>query len=90
MRPVEFLADMVPMVRYHHAHWDGSGFPAGVEGEQIPLGARVIAVADAFEAMTSERPHRPAMSRDDALNEVMVQSKKQFDPKLVAIAHVMV
>ncbi len=90
MRPIEFLAPIVPMVRYHHANWDGSGFPPGIEGEQIPLGARVIHLADAFEAMCAERPHRPAMSREEALNEVLKQSKKQFDPQLVAVAHVLV
>ncbi|NUP98848.1 MAG: HD domain-containing protein [Armatimonadetes bacterium] len=89
MRPIEFLAEIVPMVRCHHAHWDGSGFPPGLEGEQIPIGARIIHLADAYEAMCSERPHRPAMSRDEALNEIQKQSKKQFDPGLVAIAHVL-
>lgn len=90
MRPIEFLAPMVPMVRYHHAHWDGSGYPPGIEREQIPLGARIIAVADAFEAMCAERPHRPAMSRDDALAEVLRQAGKQFDPDVVKVAHVLV
>lgn len=90
MRPIEFLAPIVPMVRYHHAHWDGSGFPPGIEGEQIPLGARIIHMADAFVAMCSERPHRPAMTPQEALNEVLKQSNKQFDPKLVQVAHVMV
>ncbi|MCC7491938.1 MAG: HD domain-containing protein [Fimbriimonadaceae bacterium] len=90
MRPIEFLAQIVPMVRCHHAHWDGSGFPPGLEGEQIPIGARIIAMADAFEAMCSERPHRPAMTRQEALGEIQKQAKKQFDPKLVAIANVLV
>lgn len=89
MRPIEFLAPIVPMVRCHHAHWDGSGFPAGLEGEQIPLGARVILLADAFEAMCSERPHRPAMSTDEALTEIQKQSGKQFDPQLVIVSSVL-
>ncbi len=90
MRPIEFLAPVVPMVRFHHAHWDGSGYPPGVEGEQIPLGARIIHLADAFEAMISERPHRPAMTPDEALGEIQRQAGKQFDPDLARIANVMV
>lgn len=90
IRPIEFLSPIVPMIRCHHANWDGSGFPPGLEGEQIPLGARVIHIADAFEAMCSERPHRPAMARDEALLEVQKQSGKQFDPDLVKLAHVLV
>ncbi|MBI2297528.1 MAG: HD domain-containing protein [Armatimonadetes bacterium] len=90
MRPIEFLAEMVPMVRYHHAHWDGGGYPAGIEGEQIPLGARIIAVADAFEAMCGERPHRAAMPRDEAHLELQKQSGKQFDPAVVKVAFALV
>jgi len=90
MRPIDFLSPIVPMVRCHHAHWDGSGFPPGVEGEQIPLGARVIAMADAFEAMCSDRPHRAALSKEDALQEIMKQSGKQFDPGLVVLAQVLI
>lgn len=90
MRPIEFLAPLVPMVRYHHAHWDGSGYPPAVEGDQIPLGARIIHIADAFEAMCAERPHRPAMPRGDALSEIQRQAGKQFDPEIVKIAHVLV
>lgn len=90
LRPIEFLATLVPMIRCHHAHFDGSGFPPGIEGEQIPLGARILHVADAFEAMCSERPHRPAMTRDEALLELQKQSGKMFDPDLVKVSHVLV
>lgn len=90
MKPIEFLAPLVPMVRFHHAHWDGTGYPPGVEGENIPLGARIIHLADAYEAMLSDRPHRPAIKPDEALAEIQRQSGKQFDPQLARIANVMV
>lgn len=89
MRPMDFLAAIAPMVRYHHANWNGSGYPAGVEGDQIPLGARIIRLADAYEAMISPRPQRAAMSRDDALAEIQKDSGTAFDPSLVRIAHVL-
>jgi len=89
IKPVEFLAPIVPMVRFHHANWDGTGYPSGVGGEQIPFGARVIRVADAFEAMMSVRPHRPAMSRDEALTELARDAGKAFDPNLIKFAGAM-
>ena len=70
---------------YHHERWDGTGYPTGRAGEQIPLEARVLAVADAFDAMTSDRPYRPALSREEALAEVERCSGTQFDPEIVRI-----
>lgn len=87
LRPVEFLSNIVPMVRYHHTRYDGGGFPGGLKGDQLPLGARIIALADAYQAMISDRPHRPAYSVDEALREIDKEASKQFDPKLVPIAH---
>lgn len=87
LRPVEFLAAMVPMIRYHHTRYDGSGFPGGSGGEQLPLGARIIAISDAYQAMISPRPHRPAMTREQAIGEIDKGSGKQFDPRLVPLAH---
>jgi len=75
----------LPYVLYHHERWDGTGYPTGRAGEQIPLEARVLAVADAFDAMTSDRPYRPALSRDEALAEVERCSGTQFDPEIVRI-----
>lgn len=72
------------VIRHHHEHWDGSGYPDGLAGDAIPLGARVIAVADAFDAMTSDRVYRPAMSRQAALEELRAKSGSQFDPQVVA------
>ena len=64
LAPVEFLADVRPIVRHEHERWDGGGYPDGLRGEQIPLGARIVLVCDAFHAMTSDRPYRAAMSDD--------------------------
>jgi HD-GYP domain-containing protein (c-di-GMP phosphodiesterase class II) len=75
----------LPYVLYHHERWDGTGYPTGRAGEEIPLEARVLAVADAFDAMTSDRPYRPALSRDEALAEVERCSGSQFDPAIVQV-----
>ena len=71
---------VVDMISHHHDHYDGSGFEQTVKGSQIPLGARIIAVADAYQAMISDRPYRRAMSQMDAIEEVMWYSGTQFDP----------
>lgn len=71
------------IARHHHERWDGTGYPDGLRGEDIPLAARITAVADVFDALTSERPYKPAWSREDALNEIAAQSGRQFDPAVV-------
>src|SRR5438132_8555460 len=71
------------VVRSHHERWDGNGYPDGVGGAEIPLGARIFAVADALDAMTSDRPYRDAMSWAAARGEILAQSKRQFDPDVV-------
>jgi HD-GYP domain-containing protein (c-di-GMP phosphodiesterase class II) len=68
---------------HHHEHWDGSGYPDGLAAEAIPLGARIILVADAFEAITADRPYRPAQSAEVALAELRDKSGSQFDPAVV-------
>jgi len=76
-----FVSDsVVAMVSHHHDHYDGGGLDQSVAGEDIPRGARVLAVADAFQAMISDRPYRRALSREDALSEIMSCSGSQFDP----------
>jgi HD-GYP domain-containing protein (c-di-GMP phosphodiesterase class II) len=79
------LPDMgpcLPIVRNHHERWDGKGYPDGLVGERIPKLARIVAVADAFDAMTSDRPYRPAMPLDKAFNEIRDKGGSQFDPDM--------
>lgn len=82
---VSFFKDKISMIRHHHERFDGSGYPDGLAGESIPLEARIISIADAFDAMTSSRPYRRAMSREDALAELEKAKGKQFDPKILEI-----
>lgn len=78
------LREVAEMVRFHHARWDGKGYPEPLKGPKIPLGARIIAVADSFQAMTSDRSYRRGMPEDLALAEIMRCSGTQFDPEVVA------
>jgi HD-GYP domain-containing protein (c-di-GMP phosphodiesterase class II) len=77
------LSPILPIVRSHHERWDGKGYPDGLVGDQIPRLARIIAVADAFDAMTSERPYRPPMPMARAFEEITVKAGVQFDPEIV-------
>ena len=81
---VAFLrGEGLSVVRSHHERWDGAGYPDGLEGTDIPLGARVFAVADALDAMTSDRPYRRALPWGDAATEIRRQAGTQFDPSVV-------
>ena len=81
---VGFLNDIVPIVRHHHERYGGGGYPDPARsGKKIPIGARIIAIADAFDAMTSDRPYRKAMTWGDAIKELKRCSSSQFDPKIV-------
>ena len=71
------------VVRHHHERWDGAGYPDRLAGDRIPLGARVFAVADTLDAMTSDRPYRTALGWDEAVEEILAQSGRQFDPDIV-------
>jgi len=79
------LRAAVPCVLHHHERWDGSGYPSGSAGSNIPPEARVLAVADAFDAMTSDRPYRPALSEPCAVDELERCAGTQFDPEVVAV-----
>ncbi len=83
IRDIPYLAPAIPLVLHHHERWDGKGYPAELNGEDIPEGARLLAVADAFDAMTSDRPYRKAMSGEAAYAEIHNGSGKQFDPGMV-------
>jgi len=82
---VAALREAIPYVLYHHERWDGAGYPTGKAGEEIPLEARVLAVADAFDAMTSDRPYRRALGRAEALAEVERCAGTQFDPQIARV-----
>jgi ribonuclease P protein subunit RPR2 len=85
LRDVSFLhGEGLAVVRSHHERWDGRGYPDSLEGSENPVAARIFAVADAFDAMTSTRPYRPPRSWQDAAAEIMGQSGLQFDPRVVA------
>ena len=74
---------LAPIVRHHHEHWNGGGYPDGLAGEKIPIGARIIAVCDAWDAMTSDRPYRSALSADTARARLRDGAGSQWDPRLV-------
>lgn len=80
---VNDMAEMAEHVLAHHERWDGSGYPKGLKGHEIPLQARIITLADAFDAMTSDRPYRKALSQQTAINELVHNAGTQFDPQLV-------
>lgn len=83
LRPIQSLQGVVPMIYYHHERWDGKGYSNGLKGEQIPVGARIIAVSDVYEALTSDRPYRKAYPREEAIKIIKNSSGSQFDPKVV-------
>lgn len=83
LKPVGFPFPVQPIVRHHHERYDGKGYPDGLAGEEIPLGARILFVADAYEAMTSDRPYRKALSVERALQELANNKGTQFDPRVV-------
>jgi putative nucleotidyltransferase with HDIG domain len=82
IRRFAFAREVLPYVLYHHERWDGCGYPTGKAGKEIPIEARVLALADAFDAMTSVRPYRNALAPEQALEEVVRCAGTQFDPML--------
>lgn len=80
---IEALKEVSDIIKYHHVYYNGKGYPSGLDGDQIPIGARIIAVADSFDAMISDRPYRKAMSVDEACRELERYSGTQFDPFVV-------
>jgi response regulator RpfG family c-di-GMP phosphodiesterase len=80
---MEFLGGAVPLVRHHHERYDGEGYPDGLKAEDIPLGARIITVADSFDAMTTDRPYRKALTKEIALHTMITKAGTQFDARVV-------
>jgi HD-GYP domain-containing protein (c-di-GMP phosphodiesterase class II) len=83
LRDVSFLGEAKLVVRHHHERWDGAGYPDGLQGDDIPLAARVFALADTLDALTTDRPYRPAVGWEEARAEIRAASGSQFDPAVV-------
>ena len=83
LKPIGFLADILPIVRHHHERYDGRGYPDGLAGEDFPLLARIVQVADTFDAMTSNRPYRDSLAEKTVIKEFKKCSASQFDPAIV-------
>jgi putative nucleotidyltransferase with HDIG domain len=80
---IDFPYPVVPIVRHHHENWDGTGYPTGIRGTDIPIGARILSVVDCFDALTSDRPYRPKLSDDDALAILVERRGTMYDPLVV-------
>jgi len=85
LHPIEYLHPALDIPYCHHEKWDGSGYPRGLRGEEIPLPARIFAVVDVWDALTSDRPYRAAWSKEKTLELIQEQSGKHFDPKVVEV-----
>jgi putative two-component system response regulator len=85
MAPLRSTAALLPIIRHHHERWDGKGYPDGLAGDQIPLGARIVAIADAYNAMLSPRPYRTALSPEKAQQTLLADAGRQWDTELVAL-----
>jgi putative two-component system response regulator len=80
--PLAAAAEFTPIIRSHHERWDGQGYPDRLRGEEIPLGARIVGLVDAYDAMIHGRPYRSARPIEEALDEIMALAGSQFDPEL--------
>ena len=83
LAPIDYLSSALEIPHWHHEKWDGSGYPDHLHGDKIPLPARIFALADVYDSLTSDRPYRTAWSKTDALNYIESQSGKHFDPNIV-------
>jgi putative nucleotidyltransferase with HDIG domain len=85
IRPLTFLSEVALLIRQDHERWDGKGYPDGIKGEEIDIGARIIAVADAYDAMVSGRVYKKAMDKHKAIEEIRKNAGTQFDPQVVEV-----
>ena len=85
IRPIQFLHAVIPLILYHHERWDGKGYPNGLKGEEIPIGARIVSLADAYQALTSDRPYRKAYTQAKAIQIIQEESGMRYDPKIVNV-----
>jgi HD-GYP domain-containing protein (c-di-GMP phosphodiesterase class II) len=86
LKDIDFVRTALPILRHHHERWDGAGYPDGLKGDEIPLGARIVAVCDSFDAMTTDRPYRKRMSVEAACEELVANAGTQFDPNCATLA----
>ena len=84
LSPIAFLRPALDIPYCHHEKWDGTGYPRGLRGEDIPLGARIFAIVDVWDALRSDRPYRPAWSEQEAFEYIGAQAGTHFDPNVVA------
>lgn len=87
LQHVQFPYPVEPIVRHHHERWDGTGYPAGLKGEDIPIGARILAAVDCLDALASDRQYRKALPLDDAMAEVVKMAGRNYDPQVVELLH---
>jgi HD-GYP domain-containing protein (c-di-GMP phosphodiesterase class II) len=85
LRHIADLANCIPYIQFHHEHYDGTGYPSGLKGTNIPLESRILAVADAYEAMTSPRAYRKQRTHREAVEELKRNAGTQFDPEIVEV-----
>src|SRR5262249_20583450 len=83
LKPIVYLRDVLPFIRGHHERWDGTGYPDQLRGEECPLEGRILALADSFDAMTSQRSYNKPISFDEAIKRIRSAAGTQFDPKVV-------
>jgi putative two-component system response regulator len=85
LAPISYLRPALDIPGSHHEKWDGTGYPRGLKGEQIPLAARIFTVVDVFDALTSDRPYRKAWSKEKAFRYILDEKGKSFDPRVVEV-----
>jgi HD-GYP domain-containing protein (c-di-GMP phosphodiesterase class II) len=85
LSPIEYLRPALVIPYSHHEKWDGTGYPRGLKGEEIPMSARLFAIADVWDAVTSDRPYRAAWTKEQAAAYIREQSGKHFDPQVVEL-----
>lgn len=85
IRPIQLLHGLLPFIVHHHERWDGKGYPSALKGEEIPIGARIIALADVYQALTSNRPYRKAFKKSAAIQIIKKEAGSHFDPQIVSV-----
>ena len=83
--PIQYLHPALDIPHYHHERWDGSGYPSGLKEEEIPLAARIFAVVDVWDALSSDRPYRRAWPDEEVIEHLQAEAGKYFDPRIVEI-----